>query len=138
MSSALPERDSAIGALERDRFTIVRELGSGGMASVYLAHDRVLDRQVAVKTLHPNLARGVGADRFLLEVRRTARLVHPNILPLFDSGSLDGILFYVMPFVDGQTLRHRLERDGRLPCAEALAIARDVTEAIAYAHSQSL
>src|SRR5205809_3663384 len=93
------------------KYTIERELGAGGMASVYLAHDLKHDRDVAIKVLHPELAAALGGDRFLAEIKTTARLQHPHILPLLDSGEADGHLFYVMPFVPGETLRGRLERE---------------------------
>ena len=91
-----------------DRYRIERELGQGGMATVYLAHDIKHDRDVAIKVLHPDLGAALGADRFLSEIRTTARLQHPHILPLLDSGDADGLLYYVMPLVTGETLRSRL------------------------------
>ena len=98
-----------------DRYRIDRELGAGGMATVYLAHDLKHDRDVAIKVLHPDLGAALGGERFLSEIRTTARLQHPHILPLLDSGEADGLLYYVMPLVTGETLRARLERprDGR-------------------------
>ena len=117
-----------------DRYRIERELGQGGMATVYLAHDLRHDRSVALKVLHGEIARSVGADRFLREIRLAAGLNHPSILALFDSGSADGVLFYVMPAVEGHSLRDRLERDGRLPVAEAVRIATAVAGALDYAH----
>src|SRR5215208_6990786 len=96
-----------------DRYRIERELGRGGMATVYLARDLKHDRRVAIKVLHPELAAVLGAERFLAEIRTTANLQHPHILPLFDSGTADGQLYYVMPFVEGETLRARLERERR-------------------------
>src|SRR5215208_7833386 len=95
-----------------NRYRIERELGAGGMATVYLAHDLKHGRQVAVKVLRPELAAALGHERFLREITTTANLRHPNILPLFDSGEADGLLFYVMPFVDGESLRDRLSREG--------------------------
>ncbi|HSB55838.1 MAG TPA: protein kinase, partial [Gemmatimonadales bacterium] len=95
-----------------DRYRIDRELGHGGMATVYLAHDLRHDRKVALKVLKPDLAAVLGADRFVVEIRTTAALQHPHILPLFDSGSADGFLYYVMPFVEGETLRAKLDREG--------------------------
>src|SRR5688500_7928614 len=97
------------------RYHVERQIGVGGMATVYLAQDLRHGRTVAIKVLHADLARTVSAERFLAEIRTTARLVHPNILPLHDSGSAGGFLFYVMPFVDGEPLRARLEREKRLP-----------------------
>jgi serine/threonine-protein kinase len=117
-----------------DHYRIKRELGRGGMAVVYLAEDRKHDRQVAVKVVHPELASLVGADRFLNEIRVTAKLHHPNIVQLHDSGVADGIMYYVMPFVDGESLRDRLDRDGALPIDEAVSIACSVASALDYAH----
>src|SRR6476659_3110451 len=102
-----------------DRYRLERELGHGGMATVYLAHDLRHRRQVAVKVLRPELAAVVGAERFLREIETTANLRHPHILPLYDSGDASGFLYYVMPFVDGGSLRDRLRRERRLPVAEA-------------------
>ncbi|HSU95935.1 MAG TPA: serine/threonine-protein kinase, partial [Gemmatimonadaceae bacterium] len=117
-----------------DRYSIERELGQGGMATVYLAVDLKHDRHVAVKVLHPDLAAVVGATRFLAEIRTTANLQHPHILPLHDSGDADGYLFYVMPYVDGETLRTRLTRERQLPITDAVRIAREVASALDYAH----
>ncbi|MBE0591085.1 MAG: protein kinase, partial [Gemmatimonadales bacterium] len=97
-----------------DRYAIEREIGAGGMATVYLAEDLKHRRAVAVKVLAPELARALGAERFLREVEITANLNHPHILPLLDSGEADGFLFYVMPYVDGETLRERMNREGQL------------------------
>ena len=116
------------------RYTIEREIGRGGMATVYLARDLRHARQVAVKVLHPDLAAALGAERFLAEIRTTANLQHPHILPLHDSGDAGGLLFYVMPFVEGETLRARLEREGPLPIDDAVRIAREVLSALDYAH----
>jgi Tol biopolymer transport system component/tRNA A-37 threonylcarbamoyl transferase component Bud32 len=129
-----------VTALERltgalaDRYRIERELGQGGMATVYLAHDLRHDRRVAVKVLRPELAAVIGAERFLSEIRTTANLQHPHILPLFDSGEAGGFLFYVMPFIDGESLRDRLTRDKQLPIADAVRIASEVGSALDYAH----
>jgi serine/threonine protein kinase/Tol biopolymer transport system component len=117
-----------------DRYRIERELGAGGMATVYLAHDIKHDRDVAIKVLHPDLGAALGGERFLSEIRTTARLQHPHILPLLDSGNADGLLYYVMPLVTGETLRARLERERQLPIADALRIAREVASALDYAH----
>ena len=117
-----------------DRYRIERELGQGGMATVYLAHDLRHDRDVAIKVLHPDLGAALGSERFLSEIRTTARLQHPHILPLLDSGEADGLLYYVMPFVTGETLRARLERERQLPLPEAVRIAREVAGALDYAH----
>jgi serine/threonine-protein kinase len=123
-----------LAAALADRYRIERELGAGGMATVYLAHDLRHDRQVALKLLRPELGAILGGDRFLQEIKVTANLQHPHILPLFDSGSADGLLFYVMPFVEGETLRERLDREKQLPVAEAVRIASEVASALDYAH----
>jgi serine/threonine-protein kinase len=120
-----------------DRYRIERELGSGGMATVYLARDLRHDRNVAIKVLHPELAAALGAERFLAEIKTTARLQHPHILPLLDSGDAGG-LYYVMPYVSGETLRSRLERERQLPVDEAVRIAREVADALAHAHAASV
>ncbi|MFI5311147.1 MAG: protein kinase [Gemmatimonadales bacterium] len=121
-----------------DKYDIERELGRGGMATVYLAHDRKHDRAVAVKVLHTELASAVGPDRFLREIKVAARLNHPHILPLHDSGEAGGFLYYVMPYVEGESLRSRLNRDGKLPLDEALRLARSVAGALDYAHRQKV
>lgn len=117
-----------------DRYEIRSELGRGGMATVYLADDPKHGRSVALKVLRPELAAGIGADRFLHEVRVTARLDHPHILPLLDSGEADGFLYYVMPYVDGESLRDRLDREKQLPVEDALRIGQEVADALDYAH----
>ncbi|HYW33293.1 MAG TPA: serine/threonine-protein kinase, partial [Gemmatimonas sp.] len=119
-------------------YRVERELGAGGMATVYLAHDLKHDRDVAIKVLHPDLGAALGGERFLSEIRTTARLQHPHILPLLDSGEADGLLYYVMPLVTGETLRARLERERQLPIPEAVRIAREVASALDYAHRQSV
>ncbi len=121
-----------------DRYRVTRELGAGGMATVYLAHDRKHERDVAIKVLHPDLGAALGGERFLSEIRTTARLQHPHILPLLDSGEADGLLYYVMPLVTGETLRARLERERQLPIADAVRIAREVASALDYAHRQNV
>ncbi|MCA2991655.1 protein kinase, partial [Gemmatimonas sp.] len=113
-----------------DRYRVERELGAGGMATVFLAHDLRHERDVAIKVLHPDLGAALGAERFLSEIKTTAKLQHPHILPLLDSGAADGLLFYVMPYVRGETLRARLERDRQLSIADALRIAREVAGAL--------
>jgi eukaryotic-like serine/threonine-protein kinase len=120
------------------RYRIDRELGRGGMATVYLAHDLKHDRDIAIKVLHPDLGAALGSERFLTEIRTTARLQHPHILPLLDSGEADGLLFYVMPLVTGETLRARLDRERQLPIADAVRIAREVASALDYAHRQNV
>jgi len=121
------------GALA-DKYRIERELGQGGMATVYLAEDLRHDRKVAVKVLRQELAAVIGADRFLSEIKTTANLQHPHILPLFDSGAADGFLFYVMPYVEGETVRDRLVREKQLPVADAVRITTEVASALDYAH----
>ncbi|MGI8620047.1 MAG: protein kinase domain-containing protein [Gemmatimonadaceae bacterium] len=120
------------------RYTIVREIGAGGMATVYLAEDVRHRRKVAIKVLHPELTAVLGPERFLNEIELTANLQHPHILPLFDSGSADNLLFYVMPLVEGETLRLRLAREHQLPIAEAVRIASDVADALEYAHKHGV
>ncbi len=117
------------------RYKIQRELGQGGMARVFLAHDLKYERAVAVKVLRPELAAEVGPARFLREIQIAARLHHPHILPLYDSDQTDGLVFYVMPYIEGETLRHRLTRERQLPIGDALRIAREVADALSYAHS---
>jgi serine/threonine-protein kinase len=121
-----------------DRYRIGRELGSGGMATVYLARDLRHDRDVAIKVVHPDLGAALGGERFLAEIRTTARLQHPHILPLLDSGEAEGLLYYVMPYVVGETLRRRLERERQLPIEEAVRIAREVADALQHAHSAGI
>jgi serine/threonine-protein kinase len=116
------------------RYVVERELGQGGMATVYLAHDVRHDRKVALKVLRPELAAIVGIERFLHEIKTTAHLQHPHILPLHDSGEADGIVYYVMPYVEGESLRDRLTREKQLPVEEAVRIAREVADALDYAH----
>lgn len=121
-----------------DRYTIEREIGSGGMATVYLAHDLKHERQVAVKVLRPELAAALGSERFLREITITANLNHPHVLPLLDSGAADGCLFYVMPYVKGESLRNRLDREKQLPVEDALKIASEVADALAFAHEHNI
>ena len=117
-----------------DRYRLERELGAGGMATVYLADDLKHERQVAVKVLRPELAAVIGAERFLAEIKTTAHLQHPHILPLFDSGEADSFLFYVMPYVEGISLRDQMTREKQLPINEAIRIASEVASALDYAH----
>jgi Tol biopolymer transport system component len=116
------------------RYDVEREIGAGGMATVYLARDIKHNRKVAVKVLRPDLGAVLGVERFLSEIQVTANLQHPNLLPLFDSGEADGLLFYVMPFVEGESLRARIEREKQLPVDEAIHIATSVASALDYAH----
>src|SRR5258705_7355313 len=127
MSAPLDRLAAALG----DRYGIERELGAGGMATVYLAHDLKHDRKVAVKVLKPELAAVLGAERFLAEIKVTANLQHPNLLPLFDSGQADGFLYYVMPYVQGETLRARLERERQLPVDETVRLVALLANALA-------
>jgi serine/threonine-protein kinase len=129
--------DSLRSALE-DRYAIEREIGRGGMATVFLAEDVRHARKVAVKVLKPELAESVGADRFLREIRTTANLRHPHIVPLYDSGQAAGFLYYVMPFVEGESLEQRLERERQLSVDDTLKIAGQVADALAYAHERGL
>ncbi|HEX6575887.1 MAG TPA: protein kinase [Gemmatimonadaceae bacterium] len=121
------------GALDT-RYRIGREVGIGGMATVYLAHDLKHERDVAIKVLHPDLAAALGAERFLAEIKTTAKLQHPHILPLLESGEADGLLYYVMPYVAGESLRTRLDRETQLAVDDAVRIAREVASALDYAH----
>ncbi len=121
-----------------DRYRIERELGRGGMATVYLAHDIKHDRKVAIKVLKPELAAVLGADRFVVEIKTTAALQHPHILPLFDSGDADGQLYYVMPYIEGETIREKLNRDTQFGVDEAVRIAREVADALDYAHRRGV
>ena len=124
-------------ALE-SRYRLERELGRGGMATVYLAEDLRHDRRVALKVLHPELSSSLGPDRFLREIKLAARLNHPHIVPLYDSGEAAGFLFYVMPVVEGESLRDRLLRDGQIPVEEALQLTRGIASALDYAHRNNI
>ena len=130
----MPSSRHQLAAALADHYRIERELGAGGMATVYLAHDLKHDREVAIKVLKPELGAVLGAERFLKEIKTTANLRHPNLLPLFDSGDADGLLYYVMPYIDGPTLRARLEREKQLPVDEALRIVALLASALDYAH----
>jgi serine/threonine-protein kinase len=132
---SVPEK---LAAALMDRYRIERELGAGGMATVYLARDLRHERQVALKVLRPELAAVMGGERFLTEIRTTAQLQHPHILPLFDSGEAAGLLFYVMPYIEGESLRDRLDREKQLPVAEAVAIATKVAGALQAAHDKGI
>jgi len=121
-----------------ERYALERELGRGGMATVYLARDLKHGRLVAIKVLRPEVAAALGPERFLREIEVAARLTHPHILPLHDSGQAGGFLFYVMPYIEGESLRDRLEREGQLPVEEALRITREVASALSYAHSHDV
>ncbi|MDZ4388110.1 MAG: protein kinase [Gemmatimonadales bacterium] len=140
----VPPRTMPTGAFEvskvrsalADRYKILRVLGEGGMATVYLAEDLKHKREVAVKVMRPELSQTLGAERFLREVEIAAKLSHPNILPVYDSGAADGVLYYVMPVVEGESLPARIKREKQLPVEEALRLAREVAEAMAYAHAR--
>jgi eukaryotic-like serine/threonine-protein kinase len=142
----VPGRIAATGEIEvsrirralADRYAIDRVLGEGGMATVYLAEDLKHRRKVAVKVMRQELAATLGADRFLREVEIAARLSHPHILPMYDSGEAGGFLYYVMPWVEGETLQSKLRREGQLPVDEAVTLAREVCEALAYAHERGI
>ena len=150
LAGAVDDAATALGATEADfdeagqlerlranlasRYTIERELGRGGMATVHLALDLRHERKVALKVLRPELTFALGPDRFLREIKVTAGLDHPHILPLLDSGDADGVLYYVMPFVEGESLRDRLDREKQLPIEDAIQIAREVADALDYAH----
>jgi eukaryotic-like serine/threonine-protein kinase len=121
-----------------ERYDIKREIGAGGMATVYLAQDLRHDRPVALKLLNPELGAILGVERFLAEIRVTANLQHPNLLPLFDSGAADGLLYYVMPFVEGESLRARLDRERQLPVDEAVRMTVAIANALDYAHSHGV
>ena len=127
-----------LGAALADRYRIERELGAGGMATVYLAQDLKHDRQVAIKVLRPELSAVIGAERFLREIKTIANLQHPHILGLIDSGEVNGTAYYVMPFVDGESLRDRLRREKQLPIADALRLATEVAGALDYAHRHGI
>ena len=134
----MSELSERLRAALADRYRLERELGQGGMATVYLAQDLRHDRKVAIKVLRPELAAVIGADRFLSEIRTTANLQHPHILPLFDSGAADSFLFYVMPFIEGESLRDRLTREKQLPITDAVRVAAEVASALDYAHRHNV
>ena len=134
MSDLLDRLKSAL----TDRYAIERELGAGGMATVYLAEDLKHKRKVAVKVLRPELAAVLGGERFLKEIEVTANLQHPNILPLYDSGEADSFLYYVMPYVAGESLRDKLARETQLPIGEALKITQAVAGALGFAHRHNV
>jgi serine/threonine-protein kinase len=116
------------------RYVLERKIGSGGMADVYLAQDVRHNRKVAIKVMHHELAMRIGVGRFLREIETTAKLQNPHILPLFDSGQVEGTVFYVMPYVEGESLRARLERETQLPVADAIRIATEIASGLGYAH----
>jgi TolB-like protein/tRNA A-37 threonylcarbamoyl transferase component Bud32 len=134
VTAPLDRLTSALG----DRYALERQVGEGGMATVYLARDLKHERKVAIKVLRPELSVSLGADRFLREIRVAANLQHPNILALYDSGEVDGLLYYVMPFVEGESLRDRLNREQQLPLHDALQLTREAAEALAHAHQHGI
>jgi serine/threonine-protein kinase len=134
VADVLEQLRAALG----DRYEVERLVGEGGMATVYLAEDRRHSRRVAIKTLRAELAASIGADRFLREIRVAASLQHPNVLGLYDSGEAGGILYYVMPFVEGESLRDRLNREQQLPLHDAVRITREAAEGLAYAHERGV
>jgi len=134
MTDPIARLDSALS----DRYRLERTSGQGGMATVYLARDLRHERDVALKVLRPELAAVIGADRFLTEIRTTANLQHPHILPLHDSGEVEGTVFYVMPYVRGDSVRDRLEKEKQLPVLDATRIAAEVASALDYAHRQGI
>ncbi|MDH3571686.1 MAG: protein kinase, partial [Gemmatimonadota bacterium] len=134
----MPDITSRLSAALEGRYVIERELGQGGMATVYLAHDVKHDRKVALKVLRPELAAVIGAERFLQEIKVTANLQHSHILPLYDSGAAEGFLYYVMPYVEGETLRTKLDKEKQLGVDDAIAIARGIAGALEHAHKQGV
>ncbi|HKH92322.1 MAG TPA: protein kinase [Gemmatimonadaceae bacterium] len=134
----MPDLDARLAAALADRYRLERELGQGGMAIVYLAEDLRHHRKVAVKVLRPELAAALGGERFLREIQIAANLRHPHILPLYDSGAADGFLYYVMPLVEGESLRDRLTREKQLPIDDAVRYAREVADALSYAHAHGV
>ena len=134
----MPDLLESLRAALADRYAVERELGRGGMATVFLAEDLKHHRSVAIKVLHSELTAALGAGRFLREIEIAARLQHPHILPLYDSGAAAGFLYYVMPYVEGESLRDRLTREKQLPQDDALRIATEVAGALAYAHSRGV
>jgi serine/threonine protein kinase len=134
MSEVLRRLTSALSG----RYRIDREIGRGGMSTVFLAEDLKHHRQVAIKVLTPEVAAAVGSERFLREIETVARLTHPHILGLYDSGDAEGLLYYVMPYVEGESLRQRLTREKQLPVDDALRIAREVADALSHAHSHGV
>ncbi|HUQ81466.1 MAG TPA: serine/threonine-protein kinase, partial [Gemmatimonadaceae bacterium] len=134
MATVLPQLQSALDG----RYRVEREIGRGGMATVYLAHDLRHDRAVAVKVLDPDVSAALGAERFVREIKLLARLQHPHILSLYDSGEAGGVLYYVMPFIAGDSLRARLARERTLPLDDALRLTTEIAGALDYAHRQAV
>jgi eukaryotic-like serine/threonine-protein kinase len=132
------ERTVALTAALGGRYIVERELGRGGMATVYLADDVRHRRKVAIKVLNPELSAALGSERFLREIELTASLQHPHVLPLFDSGTAGGLLYYVMPYVKGESLREQLDREGALTIPDAMQLLRELADALEYAHGQGV
>jgi len=130
----MPALDERLTRSLVDRYAIERQVGEGGMATVFLARDIRHDRRVAIKVLREDVTQRMGVERFLREIRTTATLSHPHIVPLLDSGEADGIAYYVMPFIEGESLRDRLDREAQLSVADAVRIACDIAGALDYAH----
>src|SRR5688572_31615360 len=129
---------TAIPPTLAERYTVLREIGRGGMATVLLAEDRKHARHVAIKVLLPELSAAIGAERFLREIKVVARMQHPHILPLYDSGEADGVLYFVMPYVEGESLRQRLLREGALSLAATTRTVRHLADALDYAHARGI
>src|SRR5829696_1761906 len=138
LGSSLSDIPPRLSAALADRYVLHRELGRGGMATVYLAQDLRHTRRVALKVLHPALAQALGPERFLREIQIAARLQHAHILPLFDSGTADGLPYYAMPYVEGESLRARMTRERQLDLPEALRISREIAAALGHAHVQGI
>jgi len=134
----MADRLDHISAALSGSYRVEREVGVGGMATVYLAHDLKHDRKVALKILRPELTAAMGTDRFPREIHIIAQLQHPHILPLYDSGEVQGFLYYVMPYVEGESLRAKLSRTGPLPINEAVRLLHEITDALAYAHARGI
>src|SRR5205085_8535115 len=131
MSDLLEELRTALA----DQYAVESEVGRGGMATVFVAEDLKHGRRVAIKVLSPELSSSIDSDRFKREIQIAARLSHPHILPVFDSGDANGLLYYTMPFVEGESLRKRLDRESQLPIEDAISITCEVADALAYAHA---
>src|SRR6266581_8527671 len=138
LAATVPDLLDSLREALADRYAVQRELGRGGMATVFLAEDLKHRRPVAIKVLHAELAAALGAERFLREIDIAARLQHPYILPLYDSGAAEGVIYYVMPYVEGESLRDRMDREKQLSVEDALRIATEVGGALAYAHSHGI
>ena len=134
----MPDPLTRLSAALAGRYVVERKIGEGGMATVWLADDVKHHRKVALKVMDPEVAAAMGAERFLREISIAAGFTHPHIVPLHDSGEADGLLYYVMPFVEGESLRQRLDREGPLPLDDALRIATEVAHALSYAHEHGV